>query len=61
MTKEKLSGGESITLLDPSDNVVDELLVDNWPAEHTALVGRVPDGADKWSILDVESKGSSNN
>lgn len=55
------SGGENITLLDPSDNVVDELLKDNWPAEHTGLVGRVPDGADKWSILDVESKGSSNN
>jgi hypothetical protein len=55
------SGGEDITLLDPSDNVVDQLLKDNWPAGHEALVGRNPDGSEKWFILDTESKGSSNN
>ncbi len=54
------SGGENITLLDPNGNVVDQLLEEDWPAGHNGLVGRVPDGAEKWSILTEESKGSSN-
>jgi hypothetical protein len=54
------SGGEDITLLDPSDNVVDQLLKDNWPEGHDASVGRIPDGAEKWSILSEESKGTTN-
>jgi hypothetical protein len=55
------SSGEDITLLDPSDNMVDQLLKADWPADHEALVGRNPDGAEKWSILTSESKGTSNN
>jgi len=54
------SGGEDITLLDPSDNVVDQLLKDNWPVDHEGLVGRKPDASEKWFILDEESKGSTN-
>ncbi|HEB61903.1 MAG TPA: lamin tail domain-containing protein [Bacteroidetes bacterium] len=54
------SSGESITLLDASGNIVDQLLKEDWPEGHEGLVGRVPDGADKWSILTEESKGSSN-
>lgn len=55
------SSGEDITLLDPSGNIVDQILKDNWPVDHGALIGRVPDGADFWSIMDAESKGESNN
>ena len=54
------SSGENITLLDPSGNVVDQLLKNDWPAGHDGLVGRVPDGGEKWKILTAESKGSSN-
>ena len=54
------SGGEDITLLDPSGNIVDQLLEDDWPEDHDGLVGRVPDGADKWSIMSEESKGTTN-
>jgi len=54
------SGGENISLLDASDNIIDELQKDNWPVDHTGLVGRIPDGGDKWAILNEESKGASN-
>lgn len=55
------SGGEDITLLDASDNIVDQLLQVNWPVGHIGHVGRKIDGAAKWIILDTESKGTSNN
>ncbi len=54
------SSGEDITLLDASGNIVDRLLKADWPTGHAGLVGRVPDGAEKWSVLTEESKGSSN-
>jgi len=54
------SGGENITLLDNNGNVLDELLADNWPVDHVGLVGRYPDGGDKWVVLSEETKGSSN-
>lgn len=54
------SGGENITLLDAEGNIVDQLLEEDWPDGHNGLVGRVPDGAEKWSVLSAESKGSSN-
>jgi len=55
------SGGEDITLLDASDNTVDQLLQVNWPAGHIGHVGRKLDGVAKWIILTSESKGTSNN
>ncbi len=55
------SGGEDITLLDGSGNVVDQLLEGDWPASHAGHVGRKLDGAAKWVILTVETKGTSNN
>ncbi|MCP4553285.1 MAG: lamin tail domain-containing protein [Bacteroidetes bacterium] len=55
------SSGEDITLLDASGAVVDQLLKDNWPVDHSALVGRTVDGAVKWVVLDTASKGTSNN
>ncbi len=54
------SGGENITLLNASGEVIDELLKDNWPEGHNGLVGRIPDGGIKWAVLSEESKGSSN-
>lgn len=54
------SGGENITLLNASGVVVDELLKDNWPADHVGLVGRFPDGGEKWVVLSEETKGSKN-
>jgi hypothetical protein len=54
------SGGENISLLDADGNVIDELQKDNWPQDHAGLVGRYPDGGEKWVVLSEESKGSSN-
>ncbi len=54
------SSGEDITLLDASENTVDQLLKINWPEGHEGLVGRKPDASEKWFILTEESKGSSN-
>ncbi|MCG8410766.1 MAG: lamin tail domain-containing protein [Bacteroidales bacterium] len=55
------SKGEDIFLKDASDNVVDKLLKTNWPEGHTALVGRVNDGAENWTVLSTASKGTTNN
>jgi len=55
------SGGEDITLLDPSGNVVDQLLGVNWPAGHVGHVGRPKDGAAAWTILTSPTKGTTNN
>jgi len=55
------SGGEDVTLRDPSGNIIDQLLETDWPAGHSGLVGRIQDAADKWVVLTNGSKGSSNN
>ncbi len=60
-TKFKISsGGENITLLDASGQILDQLLKEDWPEGHAGLVGRVPDGGEKWVVLSEESKGASN-
>jgi len=60
-TKFKISSsGENITLLDASGKIVDQLLKEDWPVGHAGLVGRIPDGGEKWAVLSEESKGSSN-
>lgn len=55
------SGGEDITLRDASDNIVDQLLLADWPADHVGLVGRKVDGAEKWVALTTPTQGTSNN
>lgn len=55
------SSGEDITLLDASDELVDRLLMADWPIGHSGLVGRVTDGAPTWEIKAVETKGTTNN
>jgi len=60
-TKFKISSsGENVTLRDASGKIVDQLLEKDWPAGHAGLVGRIPDGGEKWAVLSEESKGSSN-
>ncbi len=52
------SGGENLTLLNPSDVKVDELLT---PWVGTPLVARKLDGAVKWVVPTTETKGITNN
>jgi len=52
------SGGENLTLLDASGTKVDELLA---PWVGTPLVARKLDGAVKWVVPTVETKGTTNN
>lgn len=62
ITKFKISSvGEDITLLSPTDVVVDQLLLANWPVGHAALVGRKIDAGPKWVIKTVQTKGTTNN
>ena len=51
--------GEDITLVNASDEVVDQLLKDNWPG--VPLVARKLDGAELWAVPDSETPGTSNN
>jgi hypothetical protein len=53
------SSGEDITLLNPSDEVVDQLLQVNWPG--APLVARKKDGADLWVIATTPTPGATNN
>jgi len=53
------SGGEDITLLNPSDQVVDQLLQVDWPG--APLVARKQDGADLWVVATTPTPGASNN
>ena len=56
------SGGEDISLLDASNNIVDQLLEDDWP-EYVigGLVGRAKDAAELWIGLTEATPGASNN
>ena len=51
--------GEDITLVNASDEIVDQLLKDDWPG--VPLVARKLDGAELWEVPDNESPGTSNN
>ncbi|MGE0089093.1 MAG: lamin tail domain-containing protein [Bacteroidales bacterium] len=53
------SSGEDITLLNPSDEVVDQLLQVNWPG--APLVARKKDGADLWVVPAAATPGTTNN
>lgn len=53
------SSGEDITLLNPSSEVVDQLLQVNWPG--APLVARKKDGADLWVIATTPTPGATNN
>ena len=53
------SSGEDITLVNATDQVVDQLLKANWPG--LPLVARKLDGAAKWVVPVAETKGTSNN
>lgn len=53
------SSGEDITLVNATDQVVDQLLKLNWPG--VPLVARKLDGAAKWIVPVAETKGTSNN
>jgi hypothetical protein len=53
------SSGEDITLVNATDQVVDQLLKANWPG--VPLVARKLDGAAKWIVPAAETKGTSNN
>ena len=53
------SSGEDITLTTAADVVVDKLLKVDWPLG--TLVARKKDGAIKWVIATVETKGTTNN
>ena len=51
--------GEDITLVNASDEVVDQLLEADWPG--VPLVARKLDGAEIWVVPDNETPGTSNN
>lgn len=51
--------GEDVTLVNASDELIDQLLKDDWPG--TPLVARSLDGADFWSVPANETPGASNN
>jgi hypothetical protein len=53
------SSGEDITLVNASNEMVDQLLKSDWPG--TPLVARKLDGAAKWVVPVSETKGTSNN
>lgn len=53
------SSGEDITLVNPSDVVVDQLLKVNWPG--APLVSRKKDAAELWVVPASETKGTTNN
>ncbi|PKP13359.1 MAG: hypothetical protein CVU08_05855 [Bacteroidetes bacterium HGW-Bacteroidetes-3] len=53
------SSGEDITLVNATDEVVDQLLKVDWPG--VPLVARKLDGAAKWVVPVAETKGTSNN
>ena len=52
--------GENVSLLNKEGKVIDNINAEDWPAGHSGLIGRVPDGGDNWRILEKESKGKSN-
>ena len=51
--------GEDITLVNASDEIVDQLLQVDWPG--VPLVARKLDGAELWDVPDNETPGTSNN
>jgi hypothetical protein len=53
------STGEDITLLNPSGDVVDQLLLANWPG--SPLVMRKKDGAELWVVGVTPTPGATNN
>ncbi len=53
--------GEDITLKNSAGVIIDQLLGVNWPAGHTALIGREFDGSENWVILTTPSEGTTNN
>lgn len=53
------SSGEDITLVNTTDQIIDQLFKVDWPG--VPLVARKMDGAAKWVVPSVETKGTSNN